>query len=37
LPTGTTASLDAVAMSHGQSSPVRSFKLAGGYGGSSPG
>jgi hypothetical protein len=28
LPTGTEATLDAVAMSHGQSSPVRSFKLA---------
>src|SRR6185437_4391653 len=28
LPTGTAATLDAVVMSHGQSSPVRSFKLA---------
>ena len=28
LPTGANATLDAVAMSHGQTSPVRSFKLA---------
>jgi len=36
LPTGTEATLDAVAMSHGQSSPVRSFKLLGGLPGIVP-
>lgn len=37
LPTGAEATLDAVAMSHGQSSPVRSFKLLGGLPGIVPG